>query len=265
MERRVEEAYDRFVARVRDVFGIELGLYKKPQMMRRLMSLMRRRGFDDFDRFLEALIADPKLRAEFVDRVTINVSEFFRNPELWALLDREVLASLSAQPKLRLWSAACSTGEEPYTLLMLLRERRSLRGVDLLATDIDEPALEKARAARYEARSLVSVPPSFRERYFVRDGDGYRVVDELVQAVRFVRHDLLRDPYPPGPFDVIVNRNVAIYFTEDGKAHLYRSLAAVLRPGGYLFVGGTEQIFSPERYGLRQVYPFIYQKQEVRP
>ncbi|MBE3596135.1 MAG: protein-glutamate O-methyltransferase CheR [Hydrogenibacillus sp.] len=253
-------SYARFVSDVRDALGLDLRFYKAPQMMRRIATLMRRRGFDDYGAYFRAIVEDERLRTEFIDRVTINVSEFFRNPELWAELDRHVLAELARLPHLKLWSAACSTGEEPYTLAMLLHARRALAGVWLLATDIDEPALQMARAARYSAKSVQSVPADYRARYFVPDGDAFRVAEELVSMVHFMRHDLLRDPYPKGPFDLIVNRNVAIYFTDEGKKHLYRSLAGVLRPGGYLFVGGTEQIFHPEQYGLEQAYPFVYRR-----
>ncbi|MBT9253105.1 MAG: protein-glutamate O-methyltransferase CheR [Brockia lithotrophica] len=261
MEERFDDAsYRVFVEGVRRRYGIDLGQYKEAQMRRRITSLIRRRGFSGYAEYFAAVERDEELRREFLDRITINVSEFFRNPERWEDLDRHVLAEILAKTTVRLWSAACAGGEEPYTLAMLVHaRRRSFVGVTLLATDIDEEALARARRGRYPESAVRLVPPDLAARYLVRDGDEYEVVPELKRAVHFRRHDLLRDPYERG-FDLIVNRNVAIYFTDAGKDHLYRELSRSLRPGGYLFVGSTEQIFSSERYGLRQVYPFIYRK-----
>lgn len=253
--------YALFVRKVREHLALDLSSYKETQMKRRLTSLRDRRGFATFAAYFKAMLQDERLLAEFKDRVTINVSEFWRNPGRWEVLENRFLPELAASSRrLKCWSAACSTGEEPYTLAMIL-DRHGFRHAEITATDIDAGVLEKAKAGRYDERSVRDVPPDYLNAYFVREGGEYVVLDRLKKMVRFEQGDLLRDPFGRD-HDLIICRNVMIYFTEPAKRDLYRRLADALRPGGILFVGSTEQIFTPSQYGLEAADSFFYRKKK---
>jgi chemotaxis protein methyltransferase CheR len=250
----------RFVANVRKATSIDLSQYKETQMRRRLTTLRLKHGFADFSSYFAALMGDARLRNEFLDRMTINVSEFWRNANRWHVLMNQFLpALLKAAPRLNIWSAACSTGEEPYTLAMILDKLGALDTASILATDIDEGVLDKAKEGNYLERSLREVPKAFASVYFQEKDGAYRVSDRLRRAVKFQKHNLLLDPFGER-FDLIVCRNVMIYFTEEAKRGLYARFANALKPGGLLFVGSTEQIFSPAQYGLETADTFFYRR-----
>ncbi|MBB6735753.1 CheR family methyltransferase [Cohnella zeiphila] len=252
--------FARFVANVRKATSIDLSQYKETQMRRRLTTLRMKHGFADFDAYFAALMGDARLRNEFLDRMTINVSEFWRNANRWQVLMNQFLpALLKASPRLNIWSAACSTGEEPYTLAMILDKLGALDAASILATDIDEGVLAKAREGVYLERSLREVPKEFVKGYFQEKDGAYCVSDRLKKAVKFRKHNLLLDPFGER-FDLIVCRNVMIYFTEEAKRGLYGRFANALKAGGLLFVGSTEQIFTPAQYGLETADTFFYRR-----
>jgi chemotaxis protein methyltransferase CheR len=161
---------------------------------------------------------------------------------------------------LRVWSAGCSYGAEPYSLAILLCELAPRAPHEIRATDIDRTVLARAREGRFSAQDLRSVTPSRRSRWFEdAPGGGAQAVDELRRAIRFSHLDLLRDPYPRG-CDLIVCRNVVIYFNEDAKDRLYAGFFEALRPGGILFVGSTERINRPEVMGWEKAGTFFYRR-----
>ncbi|MEC3659487.1 protein-glutamate O-methyltransferase [Bacillus velezensis] len=254
------EPYDIFITKWKQITGVDLSLYKEAQMKRRLTSLYEKKGFKDFQEFAAALEKDKLLLNETLDRMTINVSEFYRNYKRWEVLETSILPLIKHSKPLKIWSAACSTGEEPYTLAMILNQQAGLAGFDILATDIDEKALGKAKRGIYQERSLQEVPASVKSRYFTKQADNsYQVKQEIQKNIRFKRHNLLADSYEQD-FDLIVCRNVFIYFTEKAKEELYVKMAGSLKKNGILFVGSTEQIFSPEKFGLESTDTFFYQK-----
>jgi len=254
--------YHHFVARIKDSLGLDLSSYKETQMKRRLNSLRQKRGFPDFAAYYGALMRNRELLAEFLDRVTINVSEFWRNPIRWHVLRQRFLPELIGRsPRLKCWSAACSTGEEPYTLAMILAEMGAVN-CDILATDIDENVLAKARVGEYAERSVREVPEPYLKKYFKEEGGVYRIDPSLKRMIRFQKGDLLADRFDQG-YDLIICRNVMIYFTEPAKVELYHKFAQALKPGGILFVGSTEQIFSPGQYGLVSADTFFYRRLPV--
>lgn len=252
--------YKTFISNVKRKTGIDLSLYKEAQMKRRLTSLYERKGYKNFSAFYDAIHNDKDVLNEFLDRMTINVSEFYRNKERWQILENKIFPRLLEQNKrLKIWSAACSTGEEPYSLAMVLTSHVPLRDISIHATDLDEGALERARVGLYSERSLTNVPKKVVKDYFVNDGTHYQVKDEIKRTVTFSRHNLLNDRYQSG-FDLIVCRNVMIYFTEEAKDEIYMNFSKALKPGGILFVGSTEQIFKPEKYGFESIETFFYKK-----
>jgi len=249
-----------FIKMIKTKTAIDLSQYKEAQMKRRLTTLRVKYGYATFASYWEALSQDSKLMNEFLDRMTINVSEFWRNPNRWQALEERFFPDmLKASGRLKVWSAACSTGEEPYTIAMILDKLGVLDRSTILATDLDVKVIEKAMAGLYAERSLKDVPPAYRERYFTRQGDDYAVDGKLNRSIRFQQHNLLHSPFDHG-FDLIVCRNVMIYFTEEAKRELYHKFAQSLRPGGILFVGSTEQIFSPSQYELETAETFFYRR-----
>lgn len=252
--------YQQFINNVKGKTGIDLSLYKEAQMKRRLTSLREKRGFSDFNEYYKILSKDQDLFEEFLQRMTINVSEFFRNPQRWEVLENKILPRLLAkQSKIKTWSAACSTGEEPYSMMMMLLKYLKPSQINLLATDLDEAILDRAKKAFYPDRSLKEVNQSMLQNYFINEHVGYRVKDDLKKMINFKRHNLLAEKFDDG-YDLIVCRNVMIYFTEEAKSVLYQKFSDALKPGGTLFVGSTEQIFNPQKYGLETEDTFFYKK-----
>lgn len=252
--------YSVFVKRVYEKTGINLAEYKETQMKRRLTSFRDREGYKSFSDMLRAFGRDTSLLERFLNRITINVSEFFRNPERWRVLEEEILPQIAMKhPHLKCWSAACSNGEEPYSLAMVL-EKLSGRSYELLATDIDRRALQNAQLGEYDEASLRHLSPQLKAKYLSPiGGNRYRMSDHLKRRIQFERHNLLSDPYPKG-CHLIVCRNVMIYFTDEAKDRIYRRFSESLVPGGVLFVGSTEQILKPANYNFSPVSPFFYER-----
>jgi len=252
--------YQQFINNVKGKTGIDLSLYKEAQMKRRLTSLREKRGFSDFNEYFKLLSKDQEMFEEFLQRMTINVSEFFRNPQRWEVLENKIRPRLLAnQSKIKIWSAACSTGEEPYSLMMMMLKYLKPSQIQLLATDLDQAILERAKKGFYPEGSLKEVTQPMLQKYFINEQVGYRVKDELKKMIKFNRHNLLAEKFDSG-YDLIVCRNVMIYFTEDAKSLLYQKFSNALKPGGVLFVGSTEQIFNPHKYGLETEDTFFYKK-----
>jgi chemotaxis protein methyltransferase CheR len=252
--------YEGFKKNILQKTGIDLSLYKEAQMKRRLIALRDKRSFGSFSDYYLSLSNDRHMLDEFLDRMTINVSEFYRNPSRWEVLEQKILPRLLAQrTSIRAWSAACSTGEEPYTLSMILSGYKSLSNFSILATDLDEHVIEQAKNGFYFEKAVQDVPSEKKKRYFSKQELGLKVCDSIKKQVTFRKQNLLSDPFGKD-FDLIICRNVMIYFTEEAKAVLYDKFSKALRPGGVLFVGSTEQIFNPGLYGLESEEPFFYRK-----
>jgi chemotaxis protein methyltransferase CheR len=250
-----------FVKRINDKTKIDLSQYKEAQMKRRLTTLRQKHGFESFSAYWDAIDSDVRLMNEFLDRMTINVSEFWRNPSRWEAMERRFLPEmLEGGGRIKLWSAACSTGEEPYTLAMIAAELGALDRASILATDLDSMVLQKAAQGIYHERSIRDVPQAYMAKYLSKqDKEHYGVVDRLKKAITFKQQNLLNDKFE-SDFHIIICRNVMIYFTEEAKHQLYHKFSKALRPGGLLFVGSTEQIFSPSQYGFESAETFFYRK-----
>ncbi|WP_205536641.1 CheR family methyltransferase [Bacillus sp. Y1] len=252
--------YEQFIINIKKKTGIDLSLYKEAQMKRRLISLYEKKGFRSFQDFYTAISQDKLLLNEFLDRMTINVSEFYRNGKRWEVLETKILPKLLEKNKrLKVWSAACSTGEEPYTIAMILSNFMPLSQIQVLATDIDDNVIERAKIGMYPERSLNEVPSEMKKKFFTQDGSFFKISDDIKKTVTFKKQNLLADPFS-GPFDLIVCRNVLIYFTEEAKDVLYYKFSEALRQDGIFFVGSTEQIFNPSLYGLETEDTFFYRK-----
>jgi chemotaxis protein methyltransferase CheR len=255
-----EIAYARLARNVRAMLGIDLSQYKPAQVWRRVNGFASARGLPDPDALIERAREDGVLRQAFLDMLTINVSEFFRNPDVWALLvERFLRPMLLTQPSVRIWSAGCSLGFEPFTLVMLARETAPATPVRIVATDLDETILARAEQATFTEAQMAGVSEKRRARFFRPAGDSWTVKRDFRAMVTFRRHDLLKDPFD-GPYDLICCRNVVIYFTEAAKTELYRRLCQSLRPGGILFLGATESILDSRQVGLEPAGLTMYRR-----
>ncbi|AOH55518.1 chemotaxis protein CheR [Peribacillus muralis] len=254
------QEYEAFIRNIKMLTGIDLALYKEGQMKRRLTSLYEKRGYRSFGDYYNEIQAKPGVLNEFLDRMTINVSEFYRNAKRWEVLEQKILPGLlGSKKKLKIWSAACSTGEEPYTIAMILSNLVPLSQIEILATDLDVNVLARAKLGMYPERSLNEVPEEIKRKYFKKEEDYYHVADEIKKRVTFKQHNLLAEPFERG-FDLVVCRNVLIYFTEEAKNLLYGKFSSSLNDGGVFFVGSTEQIFTPGKYQFETIDTFFYQK-----
>jgi len=222
--------------------------------------LRNKRGFKTFRDYYHSLQTDEALLNELIDRMTINVSEFYRNPKRWDVLQSNVMPNLIRKNStLNIWSAACSTGEEPYSIAMMMQEHFPNIPFRIQATDIDDNALLKAKQGLYTKQALKELPTSMKQAYFTEEKGMYQLNKSIRGQVSFRKHDLLSDPYPKN-IDLIICRNVLIYFTDQAKNTIYQHFGEALKDEGVLFVGSTEQIFTPQQYNLSLLYTFFYRK-----
>jgi chemotaxis protein methyltransferase CheR len=240
---------------------INLDLYKERQMKRRIESLIARKGFDGFESFYKGMKQDEGLLRTFVSYLTINVSQFYRNPQQWMNFDQEIIPYLRKKygDTLTIWSAACSTGDEPYSLVMALSRHIPLQQIRIYATDLDKQVIAKAKTGLYGEKSIEGVPEDLKKKYFTKIGPSYKIADEIKARVDFHQHNLLKDVYPTD-CDLIVCRNVLIYFTEEAKDEVFRKYYHSLAKGGMLFIGSTEQIMNYREIGFDRKSSFYYVK-----
>lgn len=250
-----------FQKKIKEKTGLDLAAYKRPQMERRLRSLLAQAGAASFHHYLQLLERTPALLEEFRHRMTINVSELFRNPDKFAELEQELLPELLTNaPRLQVWSAGCSYGAESYSLAILLQELSpEARRSRILSTDIDDEMLARARSGLFSEAEMKNVSQVRRQRFFTPAEEGWKAAEALRQMIDFRHHDLLAEPFEKG-FHLILCRNVVIYFTDDAKEGLYRRFCSSLVPGGLLFIGSTEHIFGARELGLEPISAFFYRK-----
>lgn len=253
--------YEAFKKEVFKLSSIDLSAYKERQMKRRIDSLIRKNGYSDYDGYVTAIRNEKPIYEEFINYLTINVSEFFRNPAQWDVLIKEVIPYLQSEfnKNIKIWSAACSTGDEPYSLAMVMSEFLPLNQISILATDIDDQILSKAKTGLYNEKSIEGVPERFKKKYFEPVGKSYKIADEIKNCITFKKHNLLKDSYPEN-LDLVVCRNVLIYFTEEAKNDIYTKFNHSLKKKGILFVGSTEQIIQSQKYQFEPVKSFFYKK-----
>ena len=253
--------YEDFKNSIYEITKIDLNAYKERQMKRRIDALLARHKIKDYDAFVKEIKINKQLFDEFVTYLTINVSEFYRNIEQWDFLDKEVIPRLTNRfgTKLKIWSAACSTGDEPYSLVMALSKHMRLSNISIYATDLDKNVLSHAKTGLYDEKSIKAVPLEFVEKYFTKVGRSYLISDEIKKCVKFSEHNLLLDKYDDD-FHLIVCRNVLIYFTEDAKNMVFKKFSDSLRNNGVLFIGSTEQIINYKELGLSRMNSFFYEK-----
>lgn len=253
--------YEYFKKQVLTLTTIDLNSYKEKQMKRRIDTLIAKNKIVGYDKYVQAIQTDKRLFEEFVNYITINVSEFYRNPDQWKILDETIIPDLIKKfgRNLKIWSAACSTGDEPYSLVMALSRHIPLNQIKIVATDLDKQVIAKAKVGLYSEKSIASVPADFKQKYFTQVGPSYKIADEIKARVEFKEHNLLKDTYPTD-CHLIVCRNVLIYFTEEAKDEVFRKFYKSIANGGYLFIGSTEQIMNYREIGFDRNGSFFYIK-----
>jgi chemotaxis protein methyltransferase CheR len=245
---------------------IDLTHYKDEQMKRRLDSWLVRVRADNWQDYFNLISTNSAERERFREYLTINVTEFFRDAHRWVTLEQDIFPYLINSSTtgrlsggLKLWSAGCSIGAEAYTLAIMMNETFPSQKYSLLATDLDRGALSKAKSGGpYLEGDIRNIEPLQRQKYFTATAP-YYVKESLQRNIRFDEHNLMADPFDSG-FDLIVCRNVVIYFTADAKDLLYARFCEALRPGGILFLGGTEIISGPIKYGFQNTGISFYKK-----
>ncbi|MBC7541389.1 MAG: protein-glutamate O-methyltransferase CheR [Candidatus Sericytochromatia bacterium] len=255
------DEFSRFKRQIKDKTGLDLESYKSQQLERRILAMVKQADQPSLGHFYRHLETSPAALRLFLDKLTINVSDFFRNPERWDHLAKTILPDLARQrPKLKLWSAGCSIGAEAYSLAMLLTEMNRMATSSISATDIDDTSMKQAKSGLFSDYDLKGLPPHRLKQHFITQPDGMHQISEpLRRAVQYRVVDLLKDRYENN-VDLILCRNVVIYFTEEAKAEIYRRFYHSLNDGGILFVGGTERIVAHREAGWTMISPFFYQK-----
>ncbi|WP_010477557.1 CheR family methyltransferase [Thermococcus zilligii] len=251
--------------------------YKDSYLIRRIRARMRKLGINDFMEYYQLIKRNKQELEDLLLTVAINVTEFFRDPIVWKTLERKVLPELIEFKKrhhdstINVWSAACSTGQEPYSIAMMFSEflgdQLPRFNIKILATDIDREALNTAIKGIYP-REIVekSVPKHMISKYFLPMGDHYRISPKIRGHVQFRQFNLLSDAYPRG-FDMIFIRNVLIYMTKEAQEGVFRKLYDSLENHGYLILGKTETILgnAAQLFKLYDLVARIYVKNQNLP
>ncbi|MFB6134333.1 MAG: protein-glutamate O-methyltransferase CheR [Halanaeroarchaeum sp.] len=221
--------------------------YYESYLDRRISARMRRTDTESYGEYLDVLRDSPEERAALLDTLSVNVTSFFRDEKVWRELETILPTLVEDRQQLSIWSAACADGREPYSLAMLaLDAGLSSRKIDILATDIDENALDRARQGVYRSTRTTALGEelSFLEdphRYVDQDGDTFAMADELRDLIRFERHDLITDD-PKSGFDLVLCRNVCIYLDTEYKRPILETVSRSLASGSYLVLGQTETL-----------------------
>ncbi|MCR4610911.1 MAG: protein-glutamate O-methyltransferase CheR [Lachnospiraceae bacterium] len=257
------DKYEEFKKDIYNLTKIDLSAYKEQQMRRRIDSLIKKHDCKTYKDYVGVIKNDKEAFEEFVSFLTINVSEFYRNPEQWKLFVNEFLPELIKKfgKRLRIWSAACSTGDEPYSLVMAMSKLLDLSQIKIIATDIDKQIISQAKLGLYNEKSIAHVPDEYKKKYFTKVGKSYQIDEKIKKCVEFRQHNLLRDEYIKD-CDLIVCRNVLIYFTDEAKFEVYSKFADSLKKTGILFIGNTEQIMNYATLGYKRRYSFYYEKEK---
>ena len=242
--------------------AFDLGSYKDRCIKRRIASRVRARGFNGSTPYVEFLRSDDDELDALLSVLTIHVSHFFRNPSTFLVLEEKILPKLLEQKRLeqkselRIWSVGCSSGEEPYSVALLLQEQSLSRfDTSILATDVSTQILAQARNGEYDAQRLAEVPKTVRQKYFTQfDGWRFRLDEKIRQQVQFEQQNILAEAdYPQA--DLILCRNVMIYFSREEQAKILTRFARALGPNGFLVLGRAETMVGDVRHLYRSEYP----------
>lgn len=256
----MELNFDGFYEWVSRNLNLDLDAYKEKQLQRRITTIMKQSGAATLEDYATFIGKDEGIRKQFLDYITINVTEFFRNRELFEEFEDQIVHYLAPRfGTLKMWSAACSIGAEAYSMAIITEKHGVKLDKAILATDIDEPILARAKTGVFREHELKNVSLVEKETFFTNDDGQYILNEAIRKKVRFQKHDLILDRYEKN-FHAVVCRNVTIYFKNDVKEDIYHRISDSLVTGGLFFTGATETIYRPEEFGFKKIAPFIYEK-----
>jgi chemotaxis methyl-accepting protein methylase len=240
--------------------GLDVRHYRAETLQRRLAACLRALRASDVREAKAMLIRDGSLVAVAISAMVIGVTSFFRDSPVFDYLTVHVLATLRQGGRgARIWSAACSDGDEVYSVAMLLEEMKLLDGAYLLGTDCRGDAIRRARLGSYHSQAVKDVPEAWLEKYFTKEGVRYRISEKMRSAVQFRTADMM-EICEPGSWDVILCRNAGMYLRPESAGRLWQRFEDVLRPGGYLVLGKAERPVGTMR--LSAVAPCIYRRDQ---
>lgn len=264
--------YDSFRTFLEDACGIVLGENKHYLVASRLNRLLKELELESVGELINAMQKQPRsgIRERIIDAMTTNETFWFRDNHPYALLKDLIFPEIAKkrQSQVRIWSAACSSGQEPYSISMIVQEYMQSRpgslvnNLEIVGTDISPTMLALCRDAKYDALALSrGLSPERKQRFFTKVGDLWEVKEEVRKRVRFTEINLMNSYSPLGKFDVVFCRNVLIYFSADLKRDILRRISQTLAPGGYLFLGSTETLasYSDEFDTVRHEGGIVYQ------
>lgn len=254
-----QQEWKQFYDVIRRKANLDLDLYRAGQLQRRVLSMVETQGLKSLTEFATWTAASQDNLNWFLDKMAINVSELFRNPEKWTEMENTILPELLKTNKsLKIWSAGCSYGAEAHSLAMVL-DAKFPGNHRIIGSDIDQAALAQAQRGEFSEADVRCVPAAYKNKYLRKEGNSYFADAGLKKYLTFKKGNLLADRFDSG-FDLICCRNVVIYFTDDAKDALYQRFYEALRPGGILFVGSTERVAKARELGLDTALPFFYRK-----
>jgi two-component system CheB/CheR fusion protein len=246
-----DSAFEALLQYVKQARGFDFTGYKRSSLFRRITKRMQVNGITGFDDYIDHLEVHPDEFAQLFDTILINVTAFFRDRETWDYLASHVLPSIIASKgpnePIRIWSAACASGEEPYSIAMILSEllepERFREKVKIYATDVDDDALSQARQAIYTQRAVNDVPPEMLEKYFEQSNSRYTFRKDIRRSIIFGRHDLMQDA-PISRIDLLLCRNALMYFNSESQSRILKRFHFSLNDAGFLVVGKAEMLYS---------------------
>ncbi len=241
--------------------GMDLNYYNPNMLRRRLKSLLAKKGMTTIDEYWAVIRKDYNELRRFLDYVTINVTQFYRDPKKFMYFKDSIMpVILHKEPLPQIWSCACSSGEEPYTLAIILEELLVDKSVRILATDIDSDAIRAASEGIYKPPALENVHDTMLHKYFTPKGESYKVKQVLRDRVDIKFFNLISDNYKVNFYDLIICRNVIIHFAREVKDSLFKNFNVSLKTGGFLFLGGSEKMLIPDKFGFKHWKYELYQK-----
>jgi chemotaxis protein methyltransferase CheR len=257
--------FEKLKKMISETLGLNCEGYREDYVRRRFNIRLKETGTKTYSAYVNYLKKNPAEFKMLLRDLTVNYTTFFRDTEVFSYLERNIFPALFVQPTVKIWSAGCSTGEEPYTLAILaskLLEHHPYKGkVTIFASDIDREALATAAEGVYAASQLAGAPNWMLTRYFSKVGDKFKVKDSIKEFVKFDVCDLMK-PSPRQNLDLVLCRNVMIYFTREGQQRVHMNFFDALRPGGYFVAGKTEMLSGEPaaRFKMIDVQSRVYVK-----
>ncbi len=226
--------------------GLNCDYYRDSYLRRRINYRMKNKGISSYQEYSRLLKSNPEEFSLLIKDLTINYTKFFRDPDVFSYFQKNILPEILAKKKIvRILSAGCSSGEEPYTISIIVNEalgpRINAYVISIYAVDIDDECLKKAENAEYEQQEVAEIGAGYLQKYFIQNGAKYRVKDNVKRLVHF-KHADLTQKLPYQNIDVIFCRNVFIYFAKSGQAQIFKNFYEALISGGYLIIGKTEML-----------------------